>query len=175
MRPAETISALLTSSVLFVASAIHAFIDVHLFGSDAAGAVAVVYAATLLFAATCLGGSALSARAPEAALSNWTRRNSYWIVTASVGVYLVACDVVGILGAYYAGLRIVTGQQYLRMTGCVILAVSWLGLRPPKAWALALGCYVPLLAQPLALLVPGSWEARHATDFAVHFAVEVSP
>lgn len=58
----------------------------------------------------------------------------YWIIAAAVSVDLVALHILGVIGSAYAGLRVVSGPQYLLVAGLVMTVVSRGGLRPEKAW-----------------------------------------
>lgn len=147
-----------------------ALIYCRLFGQDA-----VLPVILTVVAATVVSGGllAFSMWAPSCIDGGAFTRNPFWAITVVTVVELLAMDVLGVIGAIYAGLRVVTGLQYLTMVGGIMTIVALAGLRPVKAWTLVLVGMLPLLFQPLALLFPSSWEAMHLYNFVTHFAFEI--
>lgn len=157
--------------VTLAAGVIQAAIDIRLFGFVAAEQVAAI---TAVFVAIFLTINVVSFVNParlKCAAPILTR--PYWLIAYVCTVYLIWCDAVGIVGAAHAGLRVVTGPQYLRMTSAIVIVVTRHSLRPKKALLINAVGLGPLLLQPLALLFPASWEARHLLDFGVLFGIEM--
>jgi hypothetical protein len=117
---------------LFVA-AIQASIDIRLF-HDPAVVAPVLTTACVTFAVLLAAIASMFATRTERGCCTPVLSRPYWIVTFATIVYLLSCDVIGLIGAAYTGLRVVTGPQYLRMTAVTVITVARNGLRPPKAW-----------------------------------------
>ena len=74
-----------------------------------------------------------SSRLPVASCG-WLSSNPFWVITVTVMVNIIAFHVLGIIGAAYGGLRVVSGPQYMVVAGLILTVVSRAGLRPDKAW-----------------------------------------
>ncbi len=116
--------------VIILVSTAHALVDLRLFRisdsstyipSNATNAIVGIFSALGIIVGVLV----------------WLRRvarDPFWTVTSMVGVYIVACYIIGIIGSQYAGLRVVTGPQYLRILSVITAAVNRATLRPAKTW-----------------------------------------
>jgi hypothetical protein len=110
------------AALLFFAISIQALIDIRLFGIAAAPAILGISSAVFVFWALSLWY--ISTLGPQ---------NPFWAASVMIAMYVIACDALGLVGAFYAGLRVVTGPQYLRIAAVVEAAVSRTTLHPKKA------------------------------------------
>ncbi len=113
----------------FLITLSHALIDLRLFGK---GSLAPNGSTTAIVCVYSVLGASVSLAA--CLLYRRLVRNPFWAVTLMVGVYIVASFAIGIFGALYAGLRLVTGPQYLRIMSVITAVVNMATLRPTKTW-----------------------------------------
>jgi hypothetical protein len=118
--------------VVLISAAIQVAIDVRLFGWAALVPVAVVLAIVVMGILLILAGLSISHenRGRCSAILN----RPYWLILGISILYLISCDITGIIGSVSSDLRVVTGHQYLRMATIVIVVVVRYGLRPAKTW-----------------------------------------
>jgi hypothetical protein len=118
--------------LLFCAISAQALVDIRIFGLSAASAILGIavtvvasWALSLWFMFGRRGGVNQTLDRP---------RHPYWTASVMIATYIIACDALGIVGAFYTGLRVVTGPQYLRIGAVVEATVSSTALEPQKAW-----------------------------------------
>lgn len=118
--------------LLFCAISIQALVDIRLIGLSAATPVLGISALVGLSWAAALWY--IFGRSPISSLALENLRHPFWVASIMIAIYIVGCDAIGLVGAWYAGLRVVTGPQYMRIAAVIEAMVSRTALRPKKAW-----------------------------------------
>ena len=172
--------------------AFHALVDVRLVPSSVA--VVAPWLAVFFFILAVYVSARIVKRNPLLAGSK-----AYWTLTWFVVSYLLATHVAGIIASALSPgtLRTVTGMHLARSVGVTFTVVYVGGLKPDKAWCVAVryehecdacarcpfrlarcrllvlvGIAPLIVLQPVLVAIPGSWESLHLDEFVAAYSLE---